>query len=42
MSATSFITGGMVILVRMARIRVCSGLPTSSTVGPNIVSRPAR
>ncbi len=41
-AATSSITGGMVILVRTARMRSRSALPSSSTLGPYIVSRPAR
>ena len=42
MSATSRITGGMVILVRIARMRSRSGSPCNSTPGPNMLSRPAR
>jgi hypothetical protein len=34
--------GGIVILVRTARMRVCSVLPCSSTSGPYFVSLPAR
>jgi hypothetical protein len=35
-------TGGMVILVRTDRMRVCSSLPCVSTSGPYFVSVPAR
>ena len=41
-AATSSITGGIVILVRTARMRACSALPFSRTSGPYFVSFPAR